>query len=135
MMITDTSTKNPVIEIATAFEFEGTLRFRVKTGCASVFGREVKAKSRWLSIVSDPKKDLIYPIVKKGKDKLVVEIAENLNSNASSDETVISSELLGLRNFREIDQRDNQLNRFVKDDTWEKSVRDKSTDIFFIIGP
>ena len=44
-LITDTSTKNPVIEIATQFKFEGALRLKVKTGCAEVYGREIKANN------------------------------------------------------------------------------------------
>ena len=65
-MVTDKTTKNPVIEITKQFEFQGTLKFRVKQGSVEVFGREFNGKSSWHSIVSDGKKDLLYPIVKIG---------------------------------------------------------------------
>ena len=66
-MVVDTSTQNPVIEIDQSFEFVGTVKFRVMSGSVEVFDREFDLRSPWTTVISDPKKDLIYPLVKMGE--------------------------------------------------------------------
>ena len=49
---------------------------------------------------------------------------------------LIKSTRLGLNNIRELEKHDNSLNRFVKDQSWDKvATQRQKADVFFVVGP
>ena len=118
-MVVDKKVKGNFIEVFSFFEYIGCLKFRVRSGSCEVFGRLINPSEDWTRLVQDPKRGIIYPIHKHGKAKLTIELAEEIPSKVNANELIKSAQL-NLKNIRELEKRDNELNRFLKDQSWEK---------------